>query len=115
MSLDNKLLIELEDLETTAKSCIKVIEDAFTKLEIEANNWEVKRRGIVKAGVKDVMKILQAKEKVSHKMLYCHTPNNNTTQPKHCSVVELHMKMTLHTTPPPQKHNGSLLPSGVSD
>ena len=66
MSLDNGLMIELKDLEATVESNIKVIEDAFNKLEVEANNWEVKRRGIVKAGTKYVMKILQAKEKVSH-------------------------------------------------
>ena len=66
MSLDNGLMIELKDLEATVESNVKVIEDAFNKLEVEANNWEVKRRGIVKAGTKYVMKILQAKEKVSH-------------------------------------------------
>ena len=35
----------------------------------------------------------------------CHNPSDNATQPQPCGGLD--MKMTVHTTPPPQKLNDS--------
>ena len=65
MSFNDKLVNELDELDAAVNAKIKLVEDAFQKLEIDANNFEVKRRGIVKEGTRTVVKILQQKEKAS--------------------------------------------------
>ena len=65
MSFNDKLVNELDELDAALNAEIKLVEDAFQKLEIAANNFEVKRRGIVKEGTRTVIKILQEKEKAS--------------------------------------------------
>ena len=65
MSFNDKLVNELDELDAAVNAEIKLVEDAFQKLEIAANNFEVKRRGIVKEGTRTVIKILQEKEKAS--------------------------------------------------
>ena len=65
MSFNDKLVNELDELDAAVNAEIKLVEDAFQKLEIAANNFEVKRRGIVKEGTRTVVKILQEKEKAS--------------------------------------------------
>ena len=65
MLFQNELVRDLEDLEADLESNVKLIEDAVIRLEAEANNWEVTRRGIVKAGVKQILKKLQAWEEAS--------------------------------------------------
>ena len=65
MLFQNELVRDLEDLEADLESNVKLIEDAVIRLEAEANNWEVTRRGIVKAGVKQILKKLQAREEAS--------------------------------------------------
>ena len=53
------------DLKANLESNAKSIEEAFNRLEAEAKNWEVTRRGIVKEGVQQVLKQLQVQEKAS--------------------------------------------------
>ena len=65
MSFNDKLVNELDELDAAVNAEIKLVEDAFQKLEIAANNFEVKRRCIVKEGTRTVIKILQEKEKAS--------------------------------------------------
>ena len=66
MSFNKELENELVDLAAAVNTNIRQVEDAFNKLELHANNFEVKRRGIVKEGTRHVMNILQAKERVSN-------------------------------------------------
>ena len=65
MSFKNDLVDELEDMQATINENIKLVEDAFSNLEIQAENFQVKRRGIIKTGANYIMKLLQEKEKAS--------------------------------------------------
>ena len=65
MSFKNELVEELEVMEANVSATIKLVENAFSKLEIEAENFQVKRRGIVKTGANYIMKLLQEREKAS--------------------------------------------------
>ena len=65
MSFKNDLVDELEDMQATINENIKLVEDAFSNLEIQAENFQVKRRGIIKTGANYIMKLLQEREKAS--------------------------------------------------
>ena len=65
MSFKNELVDDLEDLQATINENQKLVEDAFRNLEIQTQNFEVKRRGIVKSGANSILKLLQKREKAS--------------------------------------------------